>query len=175
MPLFGTSRRPKLDGLTRDEERRRDALNPEVLRRAGEGGVAGQGPAALAVLRERTEAEPNEFLWPCLLGWQYMSMRRFAPAITAFSEAVRRDDSEVRGYYGAGAAYFDAAEGKLARGAATTDDTAPEDLTVDNLYHESLRNFRRALELTNDKGERDQLRQAIAAVEKAVARKAGRL
>lgn len=175
MPLFGSSKRPKLDGLTREEQRRRDALNPEVLRRAGEGGVAGQAPAALAVLRERSEAEPTDFLWPLLLGWQCMSMRRFAPAIEAFNEAVRRAPTEVRAYYGAGAAYFEAAEGKLNRGAATTDDVAPQDMTVDNLYQESLRNFRLALEMTLDKGERDQLRQAINAVEKAVARKAGRL
>jgi hypothetical protein len=50
MPLFGGSKRAKLDGLTKDEEQRRDALNPEVLRRAGEGGVAAQGPAALQLL-----------------------------------------------------------------------------------------------------------------------------
>ena len=42
-------------------------------------------------------------------------------------------------------------------GAATTDEVAPPSLTVDNLYHEALRHFRRALELTNEKKERDQL------------------
>src|SRR3989304_5380068 len=46
MPLFGGKQRPKLDGLTKEEENLRDALNPEVLRRAGEKGVAGQAPAA---------------------------------------------------------------------------------------------------------------------------------
>jgi tetratricopeptide (TPR) repeat protein len=175
MPLFGGNKRPKLDGLTRDEEKRRDSLNPEVLARAGEGGVAAQAPAALAVLKERYEKEPNDFLWACLLGRQYMSMRRFAPAIEAFVAATQRDDKDVRGYYGAGIAYFEAAEGKLQRGPATTDDIAPEDMTVDNLYHESIRHFKRALELTNDKDERDQLRSAISVVEKAVAKKAGRL
>ena len=59
MPIFGGSKRPKLDGLTKEEEQRRDALNPEVLRRAGEKGVAGQAPAALGVLREKDEAEPR--------------------------------------------------------------------------------------------------------------------
>jgi hypothetical protein len=43
------------------------------------------------------------------------------------------------------------------------------------MYHESLRNFRRGLEMTNDKGERDQIRTAITVVEKALAKKAGRL
>jgi tetratricopeptide (TPR) repeat protein len=175
VPIFGSGNRPKLDGLTRDEEKRRDALNPEVLRRAGEKGVAGQAPAAAALLKEKLEAERDEYLWPLLLGWQMMGLKRYAPAIAAFSEAVSRADSEVRTYYGAGAAYFEAAEAKQARGDAATADMAPEELTVDNLYHESLRYFRRALEVTNDKGERDQLRTAVATVEKAIARKAGRL
>jgi tetratricopeptide (TPR) repeat protein len=174
VPIFG-SKRPKLDGLTRDEEKRRDALNPEVLRRAGEKGVAGQAPAAAALLKEKLEAEPKEYLWPLLLGYQMMGSKRFTTAIEAFTEAVERSASEVRGYYGAGSAYFEAAEAKNSRGDATTADVAPPDLTVDNLYHESLRHFRKALELTDDKNERDQLRMAAATVEKAIARKAGRL
>jgi hypothetical protein len=175
MPLFGGIKRPKLDGLTKEEEKRRDALNPEVLRRAGEGGVAGQAPAALAILREKTDEEPGEFLWACLLGWQYMSMRRFTPAIQAFNQAIERDGQEVRGFYGAGTAYFQAAEGKLQYGPATTEETAPADMTVDNLYHESARSFRRAMDITKEKDERDQLKKALAAVEAAIARKAGRL
>jgi hypothetical protein len=175
MPIFGSSKRPKLDGLTKDEEKRRDALNPEVLRRAGEGGVAGQGPAAVAVLREKSAEDAGEFLWPCLLGWQLMSMRRYAPAIEAFGQAVRRDDSEVRGYYGAGVAFFQAGEAKRDMGPAAPADVAPADMTVDNLFQESARSFRRAMDLTNDREERATLREALSAVEKAVARKAGRL
>jgi tetratricopeptide (TPR) repeat protein len=175
MPLFGGSKRPALDGLTKDEEKRRDALNQEVLRRAGEGGVAAQGPAALMVLREKTEQETGDYLWPLLLGSQLMSMQRYAPAIGAFSEASRRDGVEVRAYYGAGYAQFQAAEAKQVMGDAATEDVVPEGMTVDNLYHEALRNFRKALDLTNDKKERDTLGQAIGAVEKALAKKAGRL
>jgi tetratricopeptide (TPR) repeat protein len=174
MALFG-SKRPRLDGFTRDEEKRRDALNPEVLRRAGEKGVAGQAPAAAALLKEKLDAEPREYLWPLVLGWQMMSLNRYAPAIEAFTEVVNRAGSEVRGYYGAGAAYFEAAEAKQSRGSAATADMAPPDMTVDNLYHESLRYFRRAIELAGDSGERDQLKTAASTVEKAIARKAGRL
>src|SRR5688572_33327956 len=108
MPLFGGSKRPKLDGLTKDEEKRRDALNPEVMRRAGEKGVAGQGIAALAVLREKADEESREFLWAWLLGQQYLSFNRYSPAIEAFNDAIGRDGSEVRAYYGAGTAYFQA-------------------------------------------------------------------
>ena len=175
MPIFGGSKRPKLDGLSKDEEKLRDALNPEVLRRAGEKGVAGQAPAAAALLREKLDAEPGEYLWSLLLGWQMMSLKRYAPAIEAFIETVKRAKDEVRGYYGAGAAYFEAAEAKLVRGPATTDDVAPESMTVDNLYHESLRHFRRGMELTQDAAEREQLKNAASSVEKAIARKAGRL
>ena len=175
MPLFGSSKRPKLDGLTRDEEKRRDALNPEVLRRSGEKGVAGQAPAAAALLREKLEADPREFLWPLLLGRQMMSMRRYGPAIAAFSEAMHRDEADVRGYYGAGTAYFQAAETKHELGPAATDEVAPTEMTVDNLYHEALRYFRKGMETTPDRGERDEFRDAVAIVEKAIARKAGRL
>jgi hypothetical protein len=175
MPIFGGTKRRKLDGLTKDEEKRRDALNPEVLRRAGEKGVVGQAPAAAALLREKQDEEPQEFLWPYLLGWQMMLQRRYTPAIEAFTTAVSRDGSEVRGHYGAGAAYFDAAEAKLSRGDASTEDVSPSAMTVDNLYHESLRHFRRALELTNDKDEREMIRNALAGIDKAIARKAGRL
>jgi tetratricopeptide (TPR) repeat protein len=175
MPLFGGSKRPKLDGLTKDEEKRRDGLNPEVMRRAGEGGVAAQGQAALTVLKEKVDAEPVDFLWPVLLGWQYMSINRYAPALDAFTKAVERDGAEVRGYYGAGTACFHAAEAKQQLGPAATDEVVPANMTVDNLYQESLRYFRRGLELTSEKHERDGLGQAISAAEKALARKAGRL
>jgi tetratricopeptide (TPR) repeat protein len=175
MPLFGGSNRPRLDGLTKDEEKRRDALNPEVLRRAGEKGVAGQAPAALALLKEKSDEEQDEFLWSLLLGRQLVSMRRYTAAIDAFNEAAKRDGKDARGFYGAGIAYFEAAEAKQNLGPAVTDEVAPPSLTVDNLYQESLRCFRKALDLTNDKSERDALRSAEGAVEKAVARKAGRL
>ena len=174
MPIF-SSKRPKLDGLTRDEEKRRDALNPEVLRRTGEKGIVGQAPAALDVLREKMAAEPTEGLWPMLLGSQMMSMRRFGQAIEAFEEAVARDESEVRAHYGAGMACYRAAEYKQEYGEAATEEVAPMDLTVENLYQEALRHFRRAMDLTPDKGERDELASAAATVERAVARKRGRM
>ena len=175
MPLFGGSNRPKLDGLTREEEKRRDSLNAEVLRRAGESGVAGQAPAAVAVLREKAEAELADFLWPCLLGWQLMSLGHFSQAIDAFTAAIESDESEVRGHYGSGAAYFQAAEAKHRLGLAATEDVTPVGLTIDNLYHEAQRCFKRALELTPDKSEREVLREATSTIEKALARKAGRM
>ncbi len=175
MPLFGGSKRPKLDGLTHEEEKRRDSLNDEVLRRAGESGVGGQAPAAVAVLRERSEAEESDFLWACLLGWQLMSIRHFAQAIEAFVDAISRDALEVRGHYGAGTAYYQAAEAKLDLGSAATEEITPANLTVDNLYHEAQRSFKRASELTSDRSERDVLRDASSTVEKALDRKAGRM
>ena len=42
MPLFGGSNRPKLDGLTKDEEKRRDCAEPRgnaPRRREGRGGA----------------------------------------------------------------------------------------------------------------------------------------
>jgi tetratricopeptide (TPR) repeat protein len=175
MPIFGGSKRPKLDGLSREEEKRRDALNPEVHKRAGEKGVVGEAPAAAAILREKMESEPSDRLWPLLLGSQMMSMRRYGQAVEAFQEAVERDEGEIRAHYGAGMAYFHAAEYRQEHGAAASDEVAPADMTADNMYQEALRHFRQALELTPDKSERDELAVAVATLERAVARKAGRL
>lgn len=175
MPLFGSRPRASMDGLTREEEKRRNALNPEVIKRAGgEVGTVGQANAALAVLREKVNEEPREFLWPLLLGRQYMSMRRYAHAIQAFEDAVKLDGDDIRGYYGAGLAYFQAAEARRNLGDAVTDEVAPLDMTVDNLHQEALRNIRKAQTMA-EKKERDELGQIASTIEKAVARKAGRL
>jgi tetratricopeptide (TPR) repeat protein len=175
MPLFGGNNRAPMDGLTKEEEKRRDSLNPEVIRRAGsEIGTVGQGNAALAILREKAQGEPNEFLWALLLGRQYMSIRRFTAAIEAFEDAIKRDANDIRGYYGAGSAYFQAAEARRTLGDAATDEVTRLDMTVDNLHQEALRNVRKAQTMA-DKKERDQLGQFASTIEKAVARKAGRL
>jgi tetratricopeptide (TPR) repeat protein len=164
-----------MDGLTKDEEKRRNALNPEVIKRAGsEIGTVGQANAALQILREKVDAEPREFLWPLLLGRQYLSMGRLKAAIEAFEDAVSRDENDIRGYYGAGHAYFQAAEYRRNHGDASTDDIVPTDVTVDNLHQEALRNIRRAQTLA-EKKERDQLAQFASTIEHAVSRKAGRL
>jgi len=175
MPLFGGKDRPDMDGLTKDEEKRRNALNPEVIKRAGsEIGTFGQANAALAILRERVDAEPRDFLWSLLLGRQYMSMNRFALAIDAFEDAMRRDADDIRGHYGAGCAYFQAAEARRSMGDAATDEITRLDMTVDNLLQEALRNVRKAQGM-GDKKERDQLGQFASTIESAVARKAGRM
>jgi hypothetical protein len=174
MPLFGGKTRPKLDGLTKEEEKQRDALNPEVLRRAGEKGVAGQMPAAAAVLREKMEADKDQYLWPLLLGWQLRAMTRFDHSVEAFREASTRAPSEIRAFFGAGNAYWDAAQARIDRPDAPITGAINE-LTVENLLHESKRNFARALELAQEKEERERLRNAISNVDAVLAKRAGRL
>ena len=117
MPIFGGSKRPKLDGLTKDEEKRRDALNPEVLRRAGEKGVAGQAPAAAALLREKTEAEPSEYALAAAPG---LADDEHAP-LRAGDRGVRRGRASATTTRCAATtapahAYFEAAEAKLDHG-----------------------------------------------------------
>jgi tetratricopeptide (TPR) repeat protein len=176
MPLFGGKSRPKLDGLTKEEEKRRDSLNVEVLRRAGEKGVAGQMPAAAALLREKTDGEPANYLWPLLLGTQMRAMRRYDQSIEAFQEVLKRSPNEVRAYFGAGSAYWDASQMRLSApaDAPVAAGTLPE-MTVENLLHEAKRNFVRAQELADDKEEHDRLRNAIANCDTMLARRAGRI
>jgi len=167
MPIFGGSKRPKLDGLTRAEQRRLDALFA---------GASIIGAAStVAALLEKAEEEPREVLWPLSLGSQLMAAGRYVQALGAFEEAVGRDRTEVRAHYGAAMACFRAAEHKLEHGEASSDDAAPAGMTVDNLLHASLRHFQDAMELTPDKNERDELASAAAIVRRAIMRKAGRL
>jgi hypothetical protein len=167
MPIFGGSKRPKLDGLTRDEQRRLDTLFS--------GASVDSAQAAAAVLLEKAEEEPREALWPLSLGSRMMSDGRYVAAIEAFEEAVSRDGAEVRGHYGAAMACFRAAEHRLKRGDASSNDAAPAGMTVDNLLHASLRHFHDAMELAPDKNERDELASAAAIVRRGIMRKAGRL
>ncbi len=173
--MFGGKSRPKLDGLTKEEEKQRDALNPEVLRRAGEKGVAGQMPAAAAILKEKTDAEPSTWLWPHLLGWQSLSMRRFNQSIESFQKAIERDPNEIRSYFGAGHAFFEAAEARMNSAGNPQAEEVMGAMTIDNLYHEAMRNFKKALEMTTEKDERDKLSNAVSVVDKALAKKAGRM
>jgi tetratricopeptide (TPR) repeat protein len=176
MPLFGGKTRPQLDGLTRDEEKQRDALNPEVLRRAGEKGVAGQMPAAATILREKTDSDAKSYLWPLLLGYQLRAMHRFDQSVEAFQETLKRSPAEIRAYFGAGNAYWDASQLRInASQDAPVPASAFPSLTIDNLLHEAKRNFMRAMELAADKEERERLRNAIANCDTLLARRAGRL
>jgi tetratricopeptide (TPR) repeat protein len=176
MPLFGGKTRPRLDGLTKEEEKQRDALNPEVLQRAGEKGVAGQMPAAAAILREKSEAETGDYLWPLLLGLQTRAMHRFDQSVEAFQEALKRAPGEIRAYFGAGNAYWDAAQLRLEAGpgAPVAPGAFPE-MTVENLLHEAKRNFGKALEMAQDKSERDRIRNAVSNCDALLAKRAGRL
>jgi len=175
MPLFGGKTRPKLDGLTKDEEKLRDALNPEVLRRAGEKGVAGQMPAAAAILREKTDTEATNSLWPLLLGWQMRAMHRFDQSVEAFQETIRRAPNEIRAYFGAGNAYWDAAQARVTAAPDAPLTGVMSELTLENLFHEAKRNFTRAMDLAEDKEERERLRNAISNVDTMLAKRAGRL
>ena len=117
MPLFGGTKRPKLDGLTKDEEKRRDALNPEVLRRAGEKGVAGQWPAAAAILQEKMDEEPRESSVAAAPGPPDDEHAPLRPRHRSLRRGDRtRDDDEIRAHYGAGHAYFQAAEAQADHG-----------------------------------------------------------
>src|SRR6266849_1978166 len=110
MPLFGSATRPKLDGLTKDEEKRRDSLSGEVMKRSRD--KESQPLAVVAVLEERMAAEPREWLWPHVLGWHLLSMHRYDASGAALEEAMRLRPAEVRSWYAAGSLYYEVAEAK---------------------------------------------------------------
>ena len=172
MAIF-SAKRPRLDGLTRDEEKRRETLRLDTAERVSQG--AGREAASAAVLRERMAQEPAVGLWPLLLGGEMMEARRFGRAIEAFEAALVDNSTRLRASYGAAMANYRAAEYKQEYGEAAVADVAPPLMTVENLYQSALRHFRRAQDLTSDKAERDELASAAAVVERAVARKRGRL
>jgi tetratricopeptide (TPR) repeat protein len=171
MAIF-SPRKPRLDGLTRGEEKRREALLAEVAERAT---ATNRDSVLVAALRERMAAAPAEGLWPLLLGGEMMETRRFGRAIEAFEVAIADSATRLRARYGAAMANYRAAEYKLEYGEAAVAEVAPPAMTIENLYQAALRHFRRAQDLTSDKAERDELASAAAVVERAVARKRGRL
>ncbi len=169
MPLFG-GKRPPLDGLTKEEEKRRGELNDALAERtAGKDGAA-QGAAIIEVLQEHSAAESSEFLWPLLIGWQMMSMRHFTDAIDSFKEAAGRNGNEVRSFYGGGSAYMKAGASAQSLGSSVTAAMVPPNKSAEDLYIEAGRCFQTAITLTKDKNELEQLHQAESEAATALAR-----
>ena len=97
MPLFKRSDSPELDRLSRSEERKRDALNQAVAEAAGASTLVadedGEFPSTLQdenerLLKRKTAEEPTEFLWPYLLGWQYLRQAALDPRAGNFQAAL---------------------------------------------------------------------------------------
>jgi tetratricopeptide (TPR) repeat protein len=103
-------------------------------------------------------------------------MHRFDQSVEAFQETLKRAPGEIRAYFGAGNAYWDAAQLRLEAGpgAPVAAGAFPE-MTVENLLHEAKRNFGKALEMAQDKSERDRIRNAVSNCDALLAKRAGRL
>ena len=170
MPLFGGNKRPALGGLTKDEQKRLDALSEETLRRAVSSERKAQDAALLDVLQEQSTSQPQEFLWPLIIGWQLTNGRRFTAAIDSFNEALSRDGKQVRSYCGAGRAYLQAGMAEQSQGAGVTAEQVPPGMSIEALYQEAGRCYTSAIGLTRDASELVQLREASDNVEKALAR-----
>src|SRR5436305_14309874 len=103
MPLFGGNKRPALSGLTKEEQKRCDALDPEIAARQS-GGSTG-GDALSAVLTEKAASESRGFIWPLVQGWRPTAKRQYTAEIASSNDAAARDSSQVRARYGARLAY----------------------------------------------------------------------
>jgi hypothetical protein len=169
MPLFGGSKRPALTGLTKDEQKRRDALEPEITLRSSGAGQLSQGEALVQVLGEKAQADRGDFLWPLIAGWQLNSMRHFTAAIESFNDATSRDGKQVRTHCGAGYAYLQAGLAAQSLGSGITEVQVPSGMSTEALFHEAERCYATALGMTTDKAELAQLNEAATTVNKAIA------
>jgi hypothetical protein len=170
MHLFGGSKRPELDGLTKEEEKRRNELTSELIRRSNGQDAETKSGIGLELLRSKCTAQRNDFLWPLLLGRQLMNTRHYTDAIDTFNVAVGLNPKETRSHCGAGMAYFQAGKAAASLGAGVTDAMVPVAMSAEDLFRKAKACFETALTLTLDKAELEAISNAKNEVTVALAR-----
>jgi hypothetical protein len=169
MPLFGGNKRAALGGLTKGEQKRRDALDIQIAARVTGGGQLSEEDALSEILNEKCASESGDFLWPLIIGWRLTNKRGYTAAIESFKEATSRDATQVRCYCGAGLAYLQAGMAAQSMGSGVTAVQVPPGMTTEALFRESARAYSTAVSLTTDKSELAQLQDAVDTVERALA------
>jgi tetratricopeptide (TPR) repeat protein len=120
-------------------------------------------------LSQKAASDNHDFLWPLIAGWQLTNMRRYTAAIESFNEAATRDGTQVRTFCGAGLAYLQAGMAAQSLGSGVTAVQVPPGMTAEALFREAERCYAKALRMTTDKSEVEQLHEAAKAAEKAIA------
>lgn len=146
MPLFKGSDSPGLDRLTRDEERKRDGANAEVLQAAGSGLTTLEAENE-RVLKRKAAEEPTEFLWPYLLGWQYLGAGRFEEALSVLKDAKTKRPGDLRGPYGVATVYNGAAAQACTELGPSAEGEVRLGMSMSQLHESALREFNEALQL----------------------------
>jgi len=176
MPLFKRSDSPWPDRLSQSEERKRDALNQEVAEAAGASALTTLEAENERLLKRKAAEEPTEFLWPCLLGWQYLRQAvldpeagNFEAALSALRDASSRNPGDPRGPYAVATVYYTAATQARLPDGRWTEGEISLGMSLTQLYQNALREFRKALELTERGKDRRLVQPSIDAIELALA------
>lgn len=147
MPLFKRSDNPGLDRLTPSEERKRDVLNREVTQAQARSPGRALEDVNLEILARKAREETTEFLWPFLLGWQYLQMGQFDDALRALKDAKSKRPGDCRGAYAVASVYYAAATQARSPSGQWPEGNVYLGMSVSELYAGALYEFGEALKL----------------------------
>lgn len=178
MPLFKRNDTPELDRPSRTEERKIETHNWEMAQRAGASDLATLEDENERLLKRKAAEEPTEFLWPYLLGWQYLRQAAlhsgagsFEAALAALRDASSRSPLDPRGPYGVATVYYTAATQALLRHGGWPEGEVSLGMSLTQLYENALREFRKTLELTDRGKDRRLVQSSIDTIELALRRR----
>ena len=120
------------------------------------------------ILVRKAREETAEFLWPFLLGWQYLQMGQFDDALRSLEDAKTKRPGDCRGAYGVATVYYTAATQARWPDGRWTEGEVSLGMSLTQLYQNALREFREALELAERGKDRRLVQSSIDAIELAV-------
>ena len=168
MPLFKRSDNPGLDRLAPSEERKRDALNREVMQAQARSPGRTLEDVNLEILARKVREETTEFLWPFLLGWQFLQMGQFDDALGTLEDANTKRPGDCRGAYAVATVYYTAATQARWPDGRWTEGEVSLGMSLTQLYQNALREFGEALESTESGRDRRLVQSSIDAIELAL-------
>lgn len=169
MPLFKRSDNPGLDRFTPGEKRKRDALNAEVTQAlAGSPGRTLQD-VNREILARKAREDGTEFLWPFLLGWQFLQMGQFEDALRALEDAKGRRPADPRGAYAVATVYYTAATEARQPSGQWPEGKVRLGMSVAELYAGALHQFGEALRLAETGRDRRLIKSTGGAILASVA------
>jgi tetratricopeptide (TPR) repeat protein len=119
----------------------------------------------LEILARKAREEPTDFLWPFLLGWQFLQMGQFDDALKALENAKTKRPGDCRGAYAVATVYYTAATQARWPDGRWTEGEVSLGMSLIQLDQNALREFREALELAESGRDRGLIQSSIDAIE----------